>query len=88
MAFFFYLDGYFQEDKKDHIATWKEIEADLISRFGKPDDPRYDLKRWSTSLSAYVAGVPRGVYFHYETDALAFKLAFGKARQREGGFGK
>ena len=86
MAFFFYLDEYFQE--KDHIETWKSLEADIICRFGKPDGPGHDLKRWATSLTAYMEGVPRGVYFKYESDALAFKLAFGKARQRAGGFGK
>lgn len=88
MAFFFYLDEYYQKDKENHLDTWAKLEAEIIQVFGKPDNPRGDLKRWSISLSAYIAGIPRGVYFLYEEDAMLFKLKFGKARQREGGFGK
>lgn len=88
MAFFFYLDEYFTSPKEDHLRTWQNLYSQITDRFGASDDPRKELNRWSVSLSTYMAGIPRGVYFLYEEDAIAFKLAFSKAVQRPGGFGK
>ena len=54
----------------------------IIKQFGKPNDSYGDLETWSCSLTTYMSGIPRGVYFAKSEDATAFKLAFGKAVQR------
>lgn len=88
MAYFFYIGEYFKDDGVDLTKRWQEMKKDLINQFGNPSPPAKELKRWTYSLTAYVSGVPRGVYFLYNEDAAFFKLKYSKAEQREGGFGK
>lgn len=88
MAYFFYLDEYFKGDDINHLRTWNRLKKKIIKQFGKPNSSYGDLETWSCSLTTYMPGIPRGVYFAKSEDASAFKLIFGKAEQREGGFGK
>jgi len=88
-AKFVYLDSYYytKRSKKNGYEfkeIWKSIEADLIEMFGEPSDPRDEFTaRWTTSLMMTGDKCPRGVYFKFTDDLLAFKLKYPEAEIRQ-----
>jgi hypothetical protein len=90
-AWFAYIDDALEkpETETSFQEQWREMELRLWTVFGKPSNPRGNFdKRWCVSLSAYVAGVPRGVYFANLDDLLVFKLMYPRIRIREPVSGK